>query len=65
MCQGVVVLEWRCTVCDKLLGEVHRKRVHLRFSGGHQYLVSRPATTICRLCNTLNEVPEEDCLLHP
>ena len=59
MCQGVVVREWRCTRCQKLLGVFRHKRIHLRFAGGHQYVVSCPVTTVCRRCDTLNEVAEE------
>jgi hypothetical protein len=58
MSQGVVVREWRCK-CGKLLGVFRHKRIYLRFGGRHQYIVSCPATTVCRGCGTLNEVVEE------
>ena len=59
MCQGVVVRQWRCTRCRKLLGVVRNLRIHLRFGGDHEYLVTCPATTICRRCRTLNEVDSQ------
>jgi phage FluMu protein Com len=59
MCQGVVVRDWRCTQCHKLLGVIYHKRIHLRFSGKHQYIVARPASTICPRCGTLNEIVHE------
>jgi len=51
--------EWRCTECSKLLGVLQHKRIHLRFAGGHQYLVALPVSTVCRRCGVLNEAPEE------
>ena len=48
---------WRCTCCNKLLGVFRDGRVHLRFSRGHEYLVSLPAQATCRGCGTLNEAP--------
>jgi phage FluMu protein Com len=47
--------EWRCSHCDKLLGIVCERRLHLRFARGHEYLVGFPATSVCRGCRTLNE----------
>jgi len=49
--------EWRCTRCGKLLGLVEGERLHIRFARGHEYLVGFPATSVCRNCRTLNEVP--------
>ena len=49
--------EWRCMRCKRLLGLFKGKRLHIRFARGHQYLVSFPATSVCRGCRTLNEVP--------
>ncbi len=59
MDQGVVVREWRCIRCQKLLGIIHHKRIHIRFGGKYQYIVARPVTTICRRCETLNEVADD------
>jgi hypothetical protein len=47
--------EWRCSQCGKLLGVLRDGRIHIRFSKSHDYLVSAPATGICRGCGTLNE----------
>ena len=49
--------EWRCKRCDKLLGIICDGRLHLRFARGHEYLVGFPATSVCRGCQTLNEIP--------
>ena len=49
--------QWRCTRCGKLLGLFEGKRLHIRFARGHEYLVGFPATSVCRGCRTLNEVP--------
>jgi hypothetical protein len=47
--------DWRCTRCGKLLGLCQGDRLHLRFAQGHEYIVSFPASSICRGCGTLNE----------
>jgi rubredoxin len=47
--------DWRCTLCGKLLGVCQGDRLHLRFAQGHEYIVSIPASSICRGCGTLNE----------
>jgi hypothetical protein len=46
--------DWRCTQCRKLLGVIEGGGLHLRFSQGHEYFVSLPATANCRGCRTLN-----------
>ena len=48
--------EWRCHHCAKLLGHLRDGRLHLRPVRGHSYLVGLPATTVCRGCQTLNEL---------
>ena len=48
--------EWRCKQCGKLLGEVEGTRLHLKFAKGYDYLVSLPATSVCRKCHSLNEL---------
>ena len=48
--------EWRCERCEKLLGVLNGGRIHIRFGRGHEYLVSFPATGVCRGCGTLNEI---------
>lgn len=58
MGHGAVDREWRCTRCQRLLGLVRHKRIHLRLAGNYEYLVTRPATAICRRCRTLNEITE-------
>ena len=50
--------EWRCARCGKLLGIWNGSRLHIRFTRGHEYLVSLPATTVCRGCRTLNELTD-------
>lgn len=65
MCPGVVVHEWRCTGCHKLLGVFRHQRIHLRFGGRHQYVVACPVTTVCPRCDTLNEVGEGRGPPHP
>ena len=47
--------EWRCIRCGKLLGVVVGNRIHLRFTRGHEYIVTFPASGTCRGCGTLNE----------
>jgi phage FluMu protein Com len=56
--------EWRCNRCQKLLGVVHAGRLHLRFSRGHEYLVGFPATSVCRGCQTINEMTSSHCAEH-
>lgn len=46
--------EWRCTSCNKLLGIRRGKRMHLRFTRGHEYLVGFPVQATCLGCGTLN-----------
>jgi len=53
-----VVREWRCR-CGKLLGVVHHRRIHLRFPGPHEYFVTRPVTTSCPKCRTMNEIADD------
>lgn len=48
--------EWRCQQCGKLLGKVEGTRLHLKFGRGYDYLVSLPATSVCRKCHSLNEL---------
>lgn len=48
--------EWHCTRCDKLLGVLRDGGLHLRFTRGHEYLVSLPGTCTCRGCMTLNTI---------
>ena len=50
--------EWRCLHCGKLLGVIRSRRLHIRFSRGHEYLVGFPTTGICRSCRTLNDLPD-------
>lgn len=52
--------EWRCDECGKLLGCRKGRRLHIRFSRGHEYLVGYPVTGICRGCQTMNEVAEPE-----
>ncbi|GHC66399.1 hypothetical protein [Neogemmobacter tilapiae] len=47
--------DWRCKHCRKMLGVCRDGRMHLRFGGGHDYLVSLPVRTICPDCKTLNQ----------
>jgi hypothetical protein len=49
--------EWRCSQCGKLLGLQRGQRLHIRFGRSHEYLVSAPATGVCRGCGTLNQYP--------
>lgn len=51
--------EWRCSCCNKLLGVVQGARLHLRFARGHEYVVGLPASSICRGCQTRNELSQE------
>lgn len=48
--------EWRCIRCQKLLGILEGDRLHIRFSGGHDYTVGLPATAVCRGCKKGNEL---------
>lgn len=48
--------EWRCTRCGKLLGVLREGGLHLRFTGGHEYLVTLPGTCTCRGCRALNTI---------
>lgn len=47
--------DWRCTGCNKLLGQFRGDRLHVRIARGHEYLASLPAQAICRGCGTLSE----------
>jgi phage FluMu protein Com len=49
--------EWRCTHCGRLLGVLGGNRLHIRFARGHEYIVGFPATSVCRGCRSLNELP--------
>jgi len=53
---GKLEKEWRCRSCGKLLGCFRDGRLHLRFGGGHEYLVGFPVTSVCRGCRALNEL---------
>ena len=57
--------EWRCVRCQKLLGVVKASRLHIRFSRGHEYLVGFPVTSVCRSCQTLNEIATPQCEPEP
>ena len=48
--------EWRCEACGKLLGMVKGKRVHIRIARRQEYIVSGPASAVCRGCGQLNEL---------
>lgn len=48
--------EWRCSRCGKLLGVIEDSRLHIQFARGHKYIVGTPAHTVCRCCETLNEL---------
>jgi phage FluMu protein Com len=51
-----VTREWRCKLCEKLLGVLEGDRLHIRFTRGHEYIVGFPATSVCRGCQALNEL---------
>jgi len=38
------------------------RRLHIRFSRSHEYMVGFPVTGVCRSCQTLNEIgtPPQD-----
>lgn len=48
--------DWRCQHCSKLLGCFVGARIRILVSRSHQYLVSAPATSVCRSCGSLNEL---------
>lgn len=49
--------DWRCLDCRKLLGKLQIDgRLHIRMAG-FQYAVSLPASSVCRRCDKLNELP--------
>ncbi|QFT96066.1 hypothetical protein FIU85_02000 [Roseovarius sp. THAF8] len=50
-----VSADWRCTCCGKLLGRRHGSAILVQFARGHRYRISRPASAVCRSCDTLNE----------
>ena len=54
--------QWRCSRCGKLLGVLKGRRLHIRLSRSHEYLVGFPVTGVCRACQTLNEIgnPPQD-----
>lgn len=47
---------WCCSHCGRLLAVRRGGRLHISFSRGHRYIVSSPATSVCRHCGTLNEL---------
>jgi hypothetical protein len=49
--------EWRCSTCNKRLGLLLGRRLHLKFERGIDYVVGLPAISKCRGCKTLNEYP--------
>jgi hypothetical protein len=51
----ILIPEWRCTRCDKLLGVCRDGRMHLRFARSHEYFVGFPVQATCRGCGTLNQ----------
>ena len=54
-CPTTASSNWCCTQCGKKLG-VHRDgRMHLRYTGRHEYFVSYPVVANCRGCGTLNQ----------
>ncbi len=50
--------EWRCARCGRLLGILSGERLHVKFSRGHEYLVSLPVTGVCKGCQSLNELKD-------
>ena len=51
--------KWMCSSCGRQLGErVGDDRLEIRFSRGHQYVVTLPVTCVCPRpdCRTLNEI---------
>ncbi len=57
--------EWRCTGCGKLLGILQGTRLHIQFARGHKYIVGTPANTVCRCCETLNELRDGSATAAP
>ena len=53
---GRLKREWRCTDCGVLLDVLEGARLHIRFARGHQYVVALPTSSVCRGCQTLNEL---------
>jgi len=51
--------EWRCTNCNKRLGDRWGLRVHIRSTRGHEYFASAPITAICKGCGHRNTVHGE------
>jgi len=52
--------EWRCSRCGRLLGVVYHRLIHLKFAGGHEYLVTRPASARCPRCAATTALPDID-----
>lgn len=48
--------DWLCQNCSKLMGRFVGGRIRILVSRSHQYLVSAPATSVCRTCGSLNEL---------
>jgi hypothetical protein len=45
--------QWRCS-CGRLLGVIRSGHLHVRFTRGHEYIATLPATCTCRGCGTLS-----------
>jgi phage FluMu protein Com len=59
------MVEWRCSRCGKLLGVLKGRRLHIRLSRSHEYLVGFPVTGVCRSCQTLNEIRQPQPTAEP
>jgi hypothetical protein len=53
--------QWRCCSCGTLLGVERQGRLHLKYKSA-QYVVTGMVTSVCRRCDTTNQIecrPEE------
>jgi hypothetical protein len=55
---GSVGKPWRCCGCGKPIGELFRKKVHLRPPRSHAYVARYPIAATCFSCGSHNRVGE-------
>ena len=49
-------LPWKCASCSKRMGDLFKRKVHLRPRHGHTYFSRYPVTGVCNRCGHTNTI---------